>query len=354
MDELEQLVTQLTVLREQIVSGCEDHWILMVPSSIGELATVCALLPAFRAHHGGKICIVADRGKSHVLKLFADQIDTVKFVPLASMRALSTYRAIDPLAFRVGVPQNLWINQNGDGRGLALHDLFISDPSRGGLKFLDMYRYAMRLPWDAPISRGNINVDLSNESKRYADFYDIDSGNSVIFFTGNNTNKPAPALFWNDLSRKFNSAGKKVFFNLNGGLFQPNGLDIEGTQIHLSTSLAIGVCEIAGHMVSCSNGLLILALLTDTNFDLDILLTDGHDPTGVGNFIPLNPRAGSISSIGGPEMLQFTNRRYREWTVTEGSGNLLDLTNSISSPADDAHQSFDHLGTNSKNATALV
>lgn len=336
MDELEQLITQLTNLRDQIVSGCEDHWILMVPSSIGELATVCALLPAFRAHHGGKVCIVADSGKRHVLKLFTDQIDAIKFVPLASMRALSTYRIINPLDFRVGVPQNLWINQNGDGRGLALHDLYTNDPSRGGLKFMDMYRYAMRLPWTAPISPGSINVDLANESQKYAELYGIDKGNSVIFFTGNNTNKPAPALFWNDLSRKFSASGKKVFFNMNGGLFQPNGIDIDGNQIHLSTSLAIGVCEIAGHMVSCSNGLLILALLTNTNFDLDILLTDGHDPTGVGNFIPLNPRAGSISSIGGSELISDVNRRYREWIVTEGSGNILDVTKSISAVSDNA------------------
>jgi hypothetical protein len=326
----------------------------MVPSSIGELATVCALLPAFRAHHGGKVCIVADSGKRHVLQLFADQVDAIKFVPLASMRALSTYRIINPLDFRVGVPQNLWINQNGDGRGSSLHELFISDPSRGGLKYIDMYRYAMRLPWDAPISPGSINVNLADESKRYADLYGIDSGNSVILFTGNNTNKPAPAIFWNDLSRKLTISGKKVFFNMNGGLFQPKGLDIEGTQIHLSTSLAIGVCEIAGHMISCPNGLVVLSLITQTNFDLDVLLTDRHDPTGVGNFVPLNPMAGSLSSIGGPELLKDVDRRYREWIITEGSENFLDVTNSIGALADHARQTVAHLQDNPKGDPASV
>ena len=183
MDELEQLITQLTVLRDQIVSGCEDHWILMVPSSIGELATVCALLPAFRAHHGGKICMVVDSGKRDVLKLFTDQIDAVKFVPLAAMRALSTYRIINPLDFRVGVPQNLWINQNGDGRGFALHELFRSQPGRGGLSFIDLVRYAMNLPWEAPIVRGNIELDVNVEAMRYAKVNRIEPGNSVVFFT---------------------------------------------------------------------------------------------------------------------------------------------------------------------------
>ena len=93
MDELEQLITQLTNLRDQIVSGCEDHWILMVPSSIGELATVCALLPAFRAHHGGKVCIVADSGKRDVLKLFAE--GSYELLPHDGMRKTIAKRLVE-------------------------------------------------------------------------------------------------------------------------------------------------------------------------------------------------------------------------------------------------------------------
>ena len=328
MDELEQLVAQLTVLRDQIVSGCEDHWILMVPSSIGELATVCALLPAFRAHHGGKVCIVADNGKRDVLKLFADQIDMVKFVPLAAMRALSTYRIINPSDFRVGVPQNLWINQNGDGRGFALHELFRSQPGRGGLSFIDLIRYAMNLPWEAPIVRGNIALDVSVEAMRYAKVNRIEPGNSVIFFTGNNTNKPASSKFWNLLSRAYTEAGKKVFYNMHGGLFQPEGLDIHGTQIHLTTNLAVAICEIAGHMVAGSNGLVALGLLSNTKFDMDVILTDRYDPTGVGNFIPLSPNAGSHFLVM-PELFTVISRSYREWLVTDSSEDPEDTVFSI-------------------------
>ncbi len=328
MDELEQLITQLTVLRDQIVSGCEDHWILMVPSSIGELATVCALLPAFRAHHGGKICMVVDSGKRDVLKLFTDQIDAVKFVPLAAMRALSTYRIINPLDFRVGVPQNLWINQNGDGRGFALHELFRSQPGRGGLSFIDLVRYAMNLPWEAPIVRGNIELDVNVEAMRYAKVNRIEPGNSVVFFTGNNTNKPASAKFWNLLSEAYEAAGKKVFYNMHGGLFQPEGLDIRGTQIHLTTNLAVAICEIAGHMISGSNGLVALGLLSNTKFNIDVILTDSYDPTGTGNFVPLNPSAGSHFVVM-PELFTSKMRVYREWEVTDPTEGLNALIASI-------------------------
>jgi len=321
MDELEQLVKQLNELRDQIVSGCEDHWILMVPSSIGELATVCALLPAFRAHHGGKICMVIDSGKRDVLRLFADQIDTIKFVPLAAMRALSTYRIIDPLDFRVGVPQNLWINQNGDGRGFALHELFRSQPGRGGLSFIDLIRYGMNLPWDAPIVRGHIGPDISNEATRYATVNRIEPRNSVILFTGNNTNKPASGEFWNLLSRAYTDAGKKVFYNMHGGLFQPVGLDIRGTQIHLTTNLAVAICEIAGHMIICSNGLVSLSLLTNTTYAMDVVLTDGFDPHGVGNFLPLDPKTGS-QFLGVPELVTDISRPFREWVVTDSAEDL--------------------------------
>ena len=328
MDEQVQLIAQLTDLRDQIVSGCEDHWILMVPSSIGELATVCALLPAFRAHHGGKICIVADSGKHGALKLFPNHIDTIKLVPMGVMRALSAYRIINPLDFRVGVPQNLWINQNGDGRGFALHELFRSQPGRGGLSFTDLMRYAMNLPWEAPIVRGNIAPDVRAEAMRYAQVHKIEPGNSVIFFTGNNTNKPAAAKLWNTLSHAYHDAGKKVFFNTHGALFQPTGLDIRGTQIQLNTDLAIGVCEIAGQMVTGANGLLSLSLLTNTTFGMNVLLTDGYDPNGVGNFIPLDPQAGSTIKSA-PDWLAGTSRSYREWVVTDCSEDLNDTVFSI-------------------------
>lgn len=110
---------------------------------------------------------------------------------------------------------------------------------------------------------------------------------------------------------------------MHGGLFQPNGLDIDGTQIHLTTNLAVAICEIAGHMVSGSNGLVALGLLSNTTFNMDVILTDGYDPMGVGNFIPLNPNAGSHFLVM-PELFPAISRRYREWLVTDSSEDLAD------------------------------
>jgi hypothetical protein len=163
---------------------------------------------------------------------------------------------------------------------------------------------------------------------RYAKVNRIEPGNSVIFFTGNNTNKPASAKFWNLLSRAYEEAGKKVFYNMHGGLFQPEGLDIRGTQIHLTTNLAVAICEIAGHMISGSNGLVALGLLSNTKFNMDVILTDSYDPTGTGNFVPLNPSAGSHLLVM-PELFNSSVRAYREWEVTDPTEGLNALIASI-------------------------
>ncbi len=328
MSDIENLIQQLVSAHADIVKGCEDHWILMVPSSIGELATACALLPAFRERHGGKICLVVDSSKRAVLEPFSEQIDVIKFVPLGVQRALSNYGVINPLEFKIGLPQNLWINQNGDGRGFSLHQLLIDHPGRGGLSFPDMYRYAMKLPWDSRITLGEIRADTAVEARIQAELKGVEPGNSVVFFTGNNSNKPAPTELWNSLAREYRRAGKKVFFNSQGGLFQPKGLDLDGPQLGLSSSVALGVCEIAGHMVSCANGLVLMALMTKTSFGIDVLLTDGVCTKGVGDFQPANPQIGSTFLVA-PELVTGISRPYREWIAIEGAEDLPEIAQAI-------------------------
>ena len=325
---MEILLQQLAGIRAEIEMGCEDCWILMVPSSIGEIATVSALIPAFRERFGGRICLVIDSGKQAVTEVFSNTVDIVKLAPLAVQRALSTYGVINPLEFRMGAPLNLWINQNGDGRGLLLHELFVEQPGRGGLSFLDMMRFAMNLPWDAPITLGKIRPEIAAEAEAFAEQIGIEPGNSVVFFTGNNSNKPAPAELWNALAKEYRKAGKKVFFNTQGGLFQPAGLDVGEAQLGLSSSMAVAVCDIAGHMVSCANGLMLMSLMTDTTFGIDVLLTDGICTKGIGDFQPADPQMGSTFRAA-PELVTGISRPYREWVAIDGAADLTDIAQAI-------------------------
>jgi len=111
MDDLSAIQERLTAFTAAIISGCEDCWIFMVPSSLGEVSAVCALSAAFKERYGGRICIVADQSRADLFQLFGGSIDVMKFADMASMRALSSYGALDPLKFEIGYPQNVWVNQ---------------------------------------------------------------------------------------------------------------------------------------------------------------------------------------------------------------------------------------------------
>lgn len=327
MDDLSALQERLARFKAAIIDGCEDCWIFLVPSSLGEMAAVCTLSAAFKARHGGRICIVADASRESVFHMFPD-VDLMKFSDIHSLRALSSNGALDPLKFEIGYPQNLWVNQNRCGRSLSLHELFINQPGRGGLSFLDMMRYAMNLPWEAPISRGVIYDGLSASALEIAAAHGIEPGNSVILFPGNNTNKPASAEFWNALSEAYVKAGKKVFYSLSGAYFKPENLNIQGVQLDMPPALAVAVCEVAGHMVSGSNGLMILSLLTDSTFSMDVVLTDGTDVVGNFIFTPVEPMSSSTFRCI-PELVDNISRRYAEWVVVGDGSGAVEIANDI-------------------------
>lgn len=327
MDDLDLLKVRLATFRDAIISGCEDCWIFLVPSSLGEMSAVCSLSAAFKARYGGRICIVAHQNRESVFRLFGD-VDLMKFSDMQSMRALSSYGALDPLKFEIGYPQNLWVNQNRCGRALSLHELFINYPGRGGLSFLDMVRYVMNLPWEAEITKGRIGDDISAAALEVAATHGVDPGNSVVLFPGNNTNKPASAAFWNTLASVCARGGKKVFYCLTGTNFKPEGLDIQGVQLDLSPGLAVAVCDIAGHMVSGANGLMILSLLTDTTFSMDVVLTDGTDVVGNFVFTPVDPMSTSTFRCI-PELTQNMTRRYSEWVADGKTEGLIEVANAV-------------------------
>ena len=327
MDDLDLLKQRLAAFRDAIISGCEDCWIFLVPSSLGEMASVCALSAAFKARHGGRICIVADQSRESIFHLFGD-VDLMKFSDIHSMRALSSYGVLDPLKFELGYPQNLWVNQNRCGRALSLHELFINQPGRGGLSFLDMVRYTMNLPWDAPITKGRIGPDLSAAALQVAAAHGVAPGNSVVLFPGNNTNKPADAAFWNTLADTYAKSGKKVFYCLAGANFKTEGLNIQGVRLDMPPGLAVAVCDIAGHMVSGANGLMFLSLLTDTTFSMDVVLTDGADVVGNFVFTPVDTLSSSTFRCA-PELLQNLPRRYSEWILDGTSGSPAEMAEAV-------------------------
>jgi hypothetical protein len=189
-------------------------------------------------------------------------------------------------------------------------------------------RYALNLPWDAAVTKASLSPDIRASALQFALAQGVEPNNSVVLFPGNNTNKPAPAEFWNALAAAYVKAGKKVFYCVHGAYFKPEGLNIDGVQLNMTPGLAVAVCDIAGHMVSGANGLLGLSLLTESTFGMDVVLTDGHDVVGNFVFTPVDPQLSSPLRCV-PELVNNISRRYTEWVVEGDAGDFAAIANDI-------------------------
>lgn len=319
MSEEDEILESLKGLRDQILNSLERYWIFSVPYSLGEVAIVAAFSRAFKLTHGGNLALLVDPAKLGVLQMFSDYLDGAIQVPIRILRELRTRGLLGPETFKPGVIQDVYVLHDAKLDLLALSELRGQRPDRG-LPLMDLFRFAMRLPWDASVQLGRPGPEAVEQANRISREVGIEPGNSVILFLGNNTNRPAPSAFWRRVASEAMNRGKRVFINISGAAFLPEDLNIPGTRIELTdVPTAIAVCDIAGQMVAGSNGFVATSLLTATTFGLDVILTDSFDPTGTGQgFRPMHPQAGSLFKHA-PELLEGASRPYREWEVTDAA-----------------------------------
>jgi hypothetical protein len=309
---------QLQKLLDSIRLGHEADWIFMAPSSIGEVASICTFTRDFKRIYGGKISMVVHRNHASVPRFFSEYVDSVQTASTVLMRKLTSEKLINPMQFSPGMPVCLWANQMHEGRLLELHRLYVTECGRGGLSFFDMHRYIMRLPWSAQITRGRIDSELSFVAEKYCAQHGIERGKSVIFFPGNNTNLPAPAYLWQSMAKKFTARGIKVFQCTSGAQILPLSLDHSLPSLDMTPGLAVAVSKFAGHVVTGSNGLLLLSLLVSGQCKFDVFLTEGVCTDKPGIFQKANPLLGSHRMVA-PEVLNGVET-YREWLIRHEAG----------------------------------
>lgn len=306
---------QLNNLLEQIRNPSKRNWILMAPSSLGETVMVCGFAQSFVAKHGHGITLVIPESHGFIPECFPGTFDRVVYVPLITMRQFSESGFIPPNFFKVEFPINTWSNQSGDGRILALHELWIDTVGKAGLNFVDMYRYILRLEWDAKFTAPMVPEPAYRKADLLIKKHQIKKGKSVVFFIGNNTNKPSPAYLWEQIARRYIEQGYQIVINKHGSLFVPEGLSIPGAKmIDLPLELTIPISEHAGNVVSGSNGFVFFATAAKINCNMNILLPNEicYD---YGNmlFKETNYLAG-CHHLATPE---FTNgiTNFKEWII---------------------------------------
>jgi hypothetical protein len=315
MDQEQEFLQSLSGLRDQLLDILKDYWIFSIPYSLGEVAIAGALAKSFKQQYGGPLAFLVDPAKMGVAQLFADQVDVAVPVPMHLLRNLNRRGFLSPETFRRGSVQDVYEIHGAKLNFVSLVTLRNQHPDRG-LPVTDVFRFAMRLPWEAPLHPGRPDKEALEQAERIAASVGMEPGNSVILFPGNNTNLPAPSVFWKRVAKEAAAAGKRVFVNVSGAALLPDDLDVPGIPVELNDiPQAIALCEIAGRIVAGSNGFLMTALLTETRFGLDVILTDAFDPTASGrHYQPMPIRSGSLF-LQAPEIKEDIDRPYREWEV---------------------------------------
>jgi hypothetical protein len=290
-------------------------WILMVPNSIGEVALVCGFAKSFVEKHGFGVTLVIREEHNSIAAMYPKRFNAVKNLTLHQMRDFSSYGVIPPNHFDIDFPFNTWPMQYGDGELFKIRMLMERGGGRGGITHSDLYRYMLRLDWDSPLETACVSSESWKLANEIVEINNIERGNSVILFPGNNTSIPAPYDFWIEIANAYKAKGKHVFTNVSGASYLPGKLPIPGTKaLELGIDSALAVSELAGHMIIGSNGLLILSLLAGINCRIDGILTDRECIDGSVGFVNANWMRQSCQ-LAVPE-LAIRNSKYSEWVIS--------------------------------------
>jgi hypothetical protein len=236
-------------------------WIIMNPASIGDTATVCALAHEFVKHHGHGITMIVPPDHIAVTNMFPNRFLRVLTADRPTMLSIIN-NFIDANRFDLDVPFCGHPYDHGDCRGDELFYLF-KYPGRGGISLTDLFRYMLRLPWDAQIERPTILPDWDAEALRLAESIGMPIGKSVLLFPANSSPHPRfPDVFWETLATRLADNGQRVFTNMKGGNFRPDTMPIVGTTpVEVPIHLALSLVQLAGRTICSAHGMQYLQLL---------------------------------------------------------------------------------------------
>jgi hypothetical protein len=250
---------------KQILEALRDpqrrSWIMLNPTSIGDTATVCAFANAFVKKHGHAITMVVPPDHVAVTQMFPNRFLRVLTMERhVQLHVIQNYLESD--RFELDVPFCAHPYDLGDGRSDELMYLY-KYPGRGGLNFTDMYRYLLRLPWNASLERPQIPEQWDREAQQMADSVGMKKGQSVTLFPANSSQHPQfPDVFWEALAARLAERGLKVFTNMKGGNFRPKTMPIAGTTpIEVPMHLSLSLVRYAGRTISGAHGMQFLQFL---------------------------------------------------------------------------------------------
>lgn len=251
---------QFSQLLDQIRDPQRRSWILLNPASIGDTATVCAFSREFMRQHGHGITMVVPQEHLPITRMFPDRFLRVLSADRATM--LHILSRVDSNRFELDGPICAHPYDNGDCRTDSLFYLF-KYRGRGGISLTDLFRYLLRLPWNARLDRPRMLPEWEDEAERVAEEVGLERGRSVILFPANSSPiAQFPDIIWSTLTARLKELGYLVFCNMKGGNFRPKTMPIVGsTPIEVPVHLAAPLVRLAGRTVTGPNGMQFLLML---------------------------------------------------------------------------------------------
>lgn len=307
---------ELDSLLAQIRNPNKRNWILMVPNSLGETVTVCGFAKSFLETHGFGITLVIPQSHALIAQCYPDTFDRVVYLPLVVMRQFTETGYIPQNFFAIDFPYNTWPMQNGDGRIFDTYKLWIESVGAAGLSYLNLYRYILRLKWNAEFVKPAIPLFLKEKSNNFCKINKINK-KTVLLFVGNNTAKPASIALWRKIALYYQQQGMDVVINKFGSMLLPDDLEIPKTRfVDIPLDVALSVCEQAESFVSGSNGFAFFALAANIDCNMHFLMSNAicYDYTKI-LYKSINYLEG-CHQLTIPEITSKTNK-LKEWIVPE-------------------------------------
>lgn len=221
-----------------------DGWVLVCPYHLGDTFLIGSLMKAFQETHRGRaerVYMVTDRKQAELPRLFRPWVTAVAHPGLnpAMAHTLTPFASFEP-----NRPFIVHMLHYGDGRLGAFM-------GHRGVTVMDLWRYILQLPFDAPLIRPNVWPELTANAEAIFAASGLPAGRTAVLFPKAYTSPPLPDPYWVALARRLEGMGWAVATSVVGDE-QP----FPGTvPVRFSIAETIPFVERAGWAISSRSGI---------------------------------------------------------------------------------------------------
>ena len=251
----------IKIIREKTPKG----WILMSSNSIGEVLIICAFARSMIKKYGYPITLcVRPEHVPLVLALYPDRFSAIVPMEQELMRSFSETGFINENQFDIDMPIHLSPIHFHSDLLMRLHNLLFQRQGSSGLNMTDVFRFMMRLDWDAPIETPCMDFFQKENAVIASLGIDVAKKEHVLLQPGNNTNKPLPADFWHAIEQEYIKSGRTVIANYKGVMLMDESIRFKTSKlIQIDIMDALFLAYHSNAVVSVMNGLINSAIFLD-------------------------------------------------------------------------------------------